>query len=62
MVDTPNVTGVRQAKQAARERRLADALRQNLRRRKEQRRDRAAPEDHDATQDDNAIEPPGSQA
>jgi len=46
MADTPRLTPSRQAEQAARDKRLAEALRANLRRRKEQaraREDEAAP-------------------
>jgi len=38
MRDTPHLTPARQAEQAARDKRLAAALRENLRRRKEQAR------------------------
>jgi hypothetical protein len=41
----PNPTDAKKAERAARERRLAEALRANLRRRKEQGRARAAPAD-----------------
>jgi hypothetical protein len=40
MTDTPRVTPARRAEQAARDKRLAAALRENLRRRKEQARAR----------------------
>jgi hypothetical protein len=40
MPDDPHVTPARQAAQAARDKRLAEALRANLRRRKEQARAR----------------------
>ena len=40
MPDTPRLTPVRQAERAARDKRLAEALRANLRRRKEQARAR----------------------
>ena len=50
MAEPPRVTLARQAARAARDQRLADALRQNLRRRKEQARardDEAADRDPD---------------
>jgi hypothetical protein len=40
MADTPRVTRARRSKHAARDKRLAQALRENLRRRKEQARAR----------------------
>jgi len=40
MADTPRLTPSRQAERAARDKRLAEALRANLRRRKEQARAR----------------------
>jgi hypothetical protein len=40
MTDTPRLTPPRQAERAARDKRLAEALRANLRRRKEQARAR----------------------
>jgi len=40
MPETPRLTPSRQAEHAARDKRLADALRENLRRRKEQARGR----------------------
>jgi len=40
MTDTPRLTPARRAEQAARNKRLATALRENLRRRKEQARAR----------------------
>ncbi|HML10394.1 MAG TPA: hypothetical protein VK432_05995 [Stellaceae bacterium] len=49
MSDAPRLTPARQAERAARDRRLAEALRANLRRRKEQaraREDEAAPRDN----------------
>ncbi|HTZ35689.1 MAG TPA: hypothetical protein VMB84_06655 [Stellaceae bacterium] len=48
MAEPPHLTPARQAERAARERRLAEALRENLRRRKEQSRERqpaTAPEE-----------------
>ena len=50
MRDTPQLTPARQAEQAARDKRLAAALRENLRRRKEQARAR----------EDDAAEGPGA--
>jgi hypothetical protein len=41
MRETPSLTPTRQAERAARDKRLAEALRENLRRRKEQARARA---------------------
>jgi hypothetical protein len=41
MRETPHLTPARRAEQAARDKRLADALRANLNRRKEQARSRA---------------------
>jgi hypothetical protein len=52
--ETPRLTPVRRAEHAARDKRLADALRENLRRRKEQARDREgapAPADQPASAD-----------
>jgi hypothetical protein len=46
MVDDPNLTSARRGERAARDKRLAEALRANLRRRKEQtraRKDEPAP-------------------
>jgi hypothetical protein len=45
MPDSPRLTSARSAERAARETRLAEALRDNLRRRKEQARARAADRD-----------------
>jgi hypothetical protein len=42
MAEPPRLTPARRAEHAARDRRLADALRDNLRRRKEQARAKAA--------------------
>jgi hypothetical protein len=41
--ETPRLTPARRAERQARDERLADALRENLRRRKEQARERKAP-------------------
>ena len=45
MPDSPRLTPAKSAERAAREARLAEALRDNLRRRKQQARDRAADQD-----------------
>ena len=45
MPDSPRLTQVKDAERAARDARLAEALRDNLRRRKEQARARAADRD-----------------
>jgi hypothetical protein len=58
MDETPRLTPARRAEHAARDRRLAEALRENLRRRKEQARAReneAGPKDREA----DAEEPRG---
>ncbi|HTW51663.1 MAG TPA: hypothetical protein VME45_07185 [Stellaceae bacterium] len=47
MTGTPRLTGARQAERAARDKRLAEALRANLRRRKEQARAREGEEPTD---------------
>jgi hypothetical protein len=50
MSETPNLTPARRAEHAARDKRLAEALRENLRRRKEQARardDSPAPRDRE---------------
>jgi hypothetical protein len=52
MRETPSLTPTRQAERAARDKRLAEALRENLRRRKEQARARA-----DKQPDDPTVEP-----
>jgi hypothetical protein len=54
MADTPRLTAARDAERAARDKRLAEALRANLRRRKEQARAR---EDHQ--EDQTEPEPSG---
>jgi len=50
MPDSPGLTQAKSAERAAREARLAEALRDNLRRRKEQARARAADSDTPDTQ------------
>ncbi len=58
MAETPHITSARRAEQVARDKRLAAALRDNLRRRKEQaraRHDDSAPPKHD----DSAKKPRG---
>jgi len=56
MADPPRVSPSRQAERAARDQRLAEALRQNLRRRKEQARAR----DDGATDQDPTPKPQDS--
>ena len=59
MRESPRLSPSRQAEHAARDKRLAEALRENLRRRKEQtraREDQSAPED---CEDDGAAKPQG---
>jgi hypothetical protein len=54
MADAPRLTPEKQREHAAREQRLAQALRDNLRRRKEQTRTRAA---DPAPNDEPSVEP-----
>jgi hypothetical protein len=58
MPESPRLTPSRQAEHAAREKRLADALRENLRRRKEQARSREREPKPEST-DGGGVEPRG---
>ena len=52
MSDTPRLTPARRAEHAARDKRLAEALRENLRRRKEQARGRETETVPESNRDD----------
>jgi hypothetical protein len=60
MAETPRLTPSRRAEQMAQEKRLAEALRENLRRRKEQARARETSDRSRAAPDADKDEPKGA--